>query len=481
MASKKRWRLYNKAGGYRKWYGNFEYVVNWFDDGSEIKNFCDEKGSLRSRPQNEQHYFKECISWSDVTMGDASFRFYPAGVISDACAHSFHAENQEDKYRLLAYCNTVFVRGVVKILNPTIHFHVGYFNKLPYPEKLGYEVADLAKSAIAISHADWSESELSWEFSSVGWLKLDSECLRESISLWVDLTAERIQELKNIEEKNNKFFIDSYSLQDTFDPSVCEDEVALTRGSKEMGVQVLLSYVIGCMMGRYSLDEDGLIYAHCSNVGFDPSRYSTFPADADGIIPVTDESWFEDDAAERVREFIKVVWGAEKLVENMEWLADGLGCKPGESADDAVRRYLSTSFYKVHLQTYKKRPIYWLFSSGKQKAFECLVYLHRFNEGTLSRMRMEYVVPLQSRMQARIDKLADDINSANGSAQQKALQKRKDKFTKQLEELRRFDETLRPYADQRIALNLDDGVKVNYGKFGDLLAEVKAITGGKED
>ncbi len=176
-----------------------------------------------------------------------------------------------------------------------------------------------------------------------------------------------------------------------------------------------------------------------------------------------------------------VVWGEGALQENMEWLANSLGRKVDESAGDSIRRYLSSGFYKDHLHTYKKRPIYWLFSSGKEKAFECLVYLHRYNEGTLSRMRMEYVVPLQSRMQARIDKLADDINSSTGSAQQKVLQKRKDKFTKQLEELRRFDETLRPYADQRIALNLDDGVKVNYGKFGDLLAEVKAITGGKED
>lgn len=214
---------------------------------------------------------------------------------------------------------------------------------------------------------------------------------------------------------------------------------------------------------------------------FRSSRYRKFPADADGIVPITDESWFEDDAAERVREFVKVVWGAEALVENLEWLADSLGRKAGESADEAIRRYLSTSFYKDHLQTYKKRPIYWLFSSGKQKAFECLVYLHRYNEGTLSRMRMEYVVPLQSRMQARIDKLTDDIDSATSSVQQKALQKRKDKLTKQLEELRRFDENLRPYADQRITLDLDDGVKVNYGKFGSLLAEVKAITGGKED
>lgn len=481
LASGKKWRIYNKAGGYRKWFGNLEYIVNWSDDGREIKSFCDEYGALRSRPQNEQYYFKECISWSDVSMGDAAFRFYPAGVISDACAHSFHAENQEDKYRLLAYCNNSFVRDLVKILNPTIHFHVGYFNKLPYPEKLSYEAADLARSAIQISRDDWSESELSWEFASVGLVKFDVKLLSKSFDLWMERVEARVSDLRGIEERNNELFIDSYSLQDVLDPGVREDEVALARGNKEKGIQYLLSYIVGCMMGRYSLDEPGLIYAHCHGIGFDPSRYRKFPADADGILPITDESWFEDDTPERVREFVKVVWGGETLVENMEWLADSLGRKSGESADEAIRRYLCTGFYKDHLQTYKKRPIYWLFSSGKQKAFECLVYLHRYNEGTLSRMRMEYVVPLQSRMQARIDKLTDDIDSTTSSAQQKALQKRKDKLIKQLEELRRFDENLRPYADQRITLDLDDGVKVNYGKFGNLLAEVKAVTGGKEE
>ena len=274
---------------------------------------------------------------------------------------------------------------------------------------------------------------------------------------------------------------DAYGLHGDLTPDVYEGELTLGRANREQDTQRMISYAVGCMMGRYSLDDPGLIYAHNRNMSFDPTRYSKFPADTDGIIPITDESWFEDDASERVREFVKVVWGAETIVENMEWLADSLGRKSGESADEAIRRYLSTSFYKDHLQTYKKRPIYWLFSSGKQKAFECLVYLHRYNEGTLSRMRMEYVVPLQSRMQARIDKLTDDIDSATSSAQQKALQKRKDKLTKQLEELRRFDENLRPYADQRITLDLDDGVKVNYGKFGNLLAEVKAITGGKEE
>ena len=246
---------------------------------------------------------------------------------------------------------------------------------------------------------------------------------------------------------------------------------------REDTMQELVSYAIGCAMGRYSLDEPGLIYAHSGNEGFYPARYSSFPADADGIIPITDTDWFDDDAANRIVEFIAVAWDKGQLEENLNFLAANLNPKRGESSRDTLRRYLSDKFFKDHLQTYKKRPIYWCFSSGKQKAFQCLVYLHRYYEGTLARMRMEYVVPLQSKMAARIDALADDIEAASSSAQAKRLQKERDKLTKQLDELRRYDEQLRHYADQRIALDLDDGVKVNYGKFGDLLAEVKAVTG----
>jgi type II restriction/modification system DNA methylase subunit YeeA len=206
-----------------------------------------------------------------------------------------------------------------------------------------------------------------------------------------------------------------------------------------------------------------------------------FPADADGIVPITDANWFDDDAANRIREFLLAVWGTETLNENMAWLAESLGSKSGETPDETIRRYLATSFFKDHLQNYKRRPIYWCFSSGKQKAFEALVYLHRYHEGTLARMRMEYVVPLQGKMAARIDRLVDDIASASTTAQAKRLQKERDKLTRQLDELRRYDEQLRHYADQRIALDLDDGVKVNYAKFGDLLAEVKAVTGTAAD
>jgi type II restriction/modification system DNA methylase subunit YeeA len=244
-------------------------------------------------------------------------------------------------------------------------------------------------------------------------------------------------------------------------------------------MEELVSYAIGCMMGRYSLDAPGLIYAHSGNEGFDPSRYPTFPADDDGIIPITDYPWFDDDAAHRLIEFISVAWDKSHLEANLTFLAESLSPKKNESSRETLRRYLCDSFFKDHLQTYKKRPIYWLFSSGKLKAFQCLVYLHRYNEGTLSRMRTEYVIPLSSKINSRIDQLEDDVASASSTAHQKKLSKERDTLIKQREELHVFDEKLRHYADQRIALDLDDGVKVNYGKFGDLLAEVKAITGNK--
>ena len=241
----------------------------------------------------------------------------------------------------------------------------------------------------------------------------------------------------------------------------------------------LASYAIGCMMGRYSLDEPGLIYAYSGGTGFDASRYTTFPADSDGIVPLTDGGWFDDDAAHRLIEFISAAWDADHLEDNLAFLADSLSAKENESSRETLCRYICDSFFKDHLQTYKKRPIYWLFSSGKHKAFQCLVYLHRYNEGTLARMRTEYVIPLQGMMASRVRRLEEDIAAAASTAHRKQLEKERAILVKQQPELREFDEKLRHYADQRIGLDLDDGVKVNYGKFGDLLAEVKAVTGTK--
>lgn len=255
---------------------------------------------------------------------------------------------------------------------------------------------------------------------------------------------------------------------------------------KSDSIGELISYACGCMMGRYSLDREGLVYAHSANYGFEQlvadGAYSTFPADEDGIIPLTDQEWFKDDATNRFREFVQVVWGEEHLQENLDFVAESLclnAIKPkkSESALETIRRYLSTQFYKDHLKTYKKRPIYWLFCSGKQKAFECLVYLHRYNEGTLSRMRTEYVIPLLGKYDAYAEQLEKQIETANSTSEANRFKKELDALIKKQVELREFDDKLKHYADMRISLDLDDGVKVNYGKFGDLLADVKAITG----
>ena len=251
-------------------------------------------------------------------------------------------------------------------------------------------------------------------------------------------------------------------------------------------IRELISYALGCMMGRYSTERSGLIYADSNNEGFAEqvalNVYGRYPADEDGIIPLTDKEWFKDDATNRFREFIQVVWGEEHLQANLDFVAESLclnAIKPkkSESALETIRRYLSTQFYKDHLKTYKKRPIYWLFSSGKQKAFECLVYLHRYNEGTLSRMRTEYVTPLLGKYDAYAEQLEKQIETADSTSDANRFKKELDALIKKQVELREFDDKLKHYADMRISLDLDDGVKVNYGKFGDLLADVKAITG----
>ena len=399
----------------------------------------------------------------------------------------------------LALMNAVVVRSVLETLAPTLDFNVGYVKKIP--AKLDSSLSGTATRLVTIGIADWNAYERSWDFESLPILTASSDpapTLKSSYTAWITQNRETIAEMKRLEEENNRLFIDAYGLQDELIPGVPIEQITLTVNPayryggnlteeeqwtrfRQDTMAELVSYAIGCMIGRYSLDAPGLIYAHSGNAGFDPSNYTTFPADSDGIIPLTDGEWFDDDAAHRLIEFISVAWDAAHLEDNLAFLAGNLSPKKNESSRETLRRYLCDSFFKDHLQTYKKRPIYWLFSSGKQKAFQCLVYLHRYNEGTLARMRTEYVIPLQGMMASRVRRLEDDIDAAVSTAHRKRLEKERATLVKQQSELREFDEKLRHYADQRIGLDLDDGVKVNYGKFGDLLAEVRSVTGTKAD
>lgn len=475
--SKKRWAPINKGGGFRRWFGNDLDVVNWYNDGQEIRNFGADNGEKpRSRAQNMDFYFKPGVTWGKITSGSFSARQTGSGFIfSDAGMKAF-AKQDYQLGVLTGLLNSSVATLALSSLSETLNFEQGQIARIP----VNLEIDCIVDKLVDLSKNDWDFQEFSWGYSRLSILNFDSSHQRvsESWGKWQIESDLRIREMIALERENNRLFINAYGLQDELSPEVPEDQITLVRADREKDMQRLISYAIGNMMGRYSLDHPGLIYAHAGNIGFDPTRYPTFPADQDGILPVTDLPWFPDDAAHRIREFLLAVWGQATLAENLLWLADSLGRKPDETPEDAIRRYIATGFYKDHLQTYKKRPIYWLFSSGKQKAFEALVYLHRYNEGTLSRMRTEYVVPLTGKLNDRIRFLTDEMPKATSTPERKKLEKDIDRLKKKLDELRLFDEKLRHYADRRIALDLDDGVKVNYGKFGDLLAEVKAVTGG---
>ena len=498
-ASDCKWFPYNKGGQFRRWYGNQDFVVNFKNDGEEIRAFHDilNKTSPGGRLKNQNCYFKQQLSWSKISSGSFSIRWYPFGFIFDVAGSALFPENREDMAAIAGLLNSKVSAYYLKALSPTLNYEAEHLRKVPYVS-VSNAVFD---RLVALAKSDWDIWETSWDFESPSILMESSEpalTIESSYNTWITQNRETIAEMKHLEEENNHLFIDAYGLQDELAPDVPIVQITLTVNPayryggnlikedqwtrfRQDTMAELVSYAIGCMMGRYSLDAPGLIYAHSGGKGFDPSRYITFPADPDGIVPLTDSDWFEDDAAHRLIEFISVAWDATHLEDNLAFLAENLSTKKNEPSREALRRYLCDRFFKDHLQTYKKRPIYGLFSSGKQKAFQCLVYLHRYNEGTLARMRTEYVIPLQGMVASRIRQLDEDIAAVASTAHRKRLEKERAALVKQKPELLEFDEKLRHYADQRIGLDLDDGVKVNYGKFGDLLAEVKPVTGAKAD
>jgi hypothetical protein len=487
--SRKKWFPYAKGGAFRKWYGNQELLINWEKDGAEIKDYAviRNKGKHWSRYiQNLDYMFVGGLTWSFISASFFGVRKLEKGFLFDVIGSSLFPENGYENVLAAFLCSKVAFEQM-KALNPTMAFQAGNIASLPILRKnienQKTHIDQYVTEATNMAKSDWDMYEGSWNFEGLSWVtgSIKVNNLGSSWMTWNIYSDKKILEMKNLEEENNRVFIAAYGLQDELSPEVPDEQITLARADREKDCQRLISYAVGCMMGRYSLDTPGLIYANASNVGFDTSRYITFPADADGIVPLTDELWFEDDAASRIREFLLAVWGVDTLTENMAWLAESLGTKASETPDEAIRRYLADKFYKDHLQTYKKRPIYWLFSSGKQGAFQALVYLHRYHEGTLARLRAEYVVPLTGKIQSRIEMLQKDAAVASSTAARNKLAKEVEKLKKKHVELLAYDEQLRHYADMRITLDLDDGVKVNYGKFGDLLAEVKAVTGGAGD
>jgi type II restriction/modification system DNA methylase subunit YeeA len=486
-----KWSPMDKGGEFRKWYGNHYHVVMWENRGNAIRSFS------RSAVRSPQFFFKPHFSWTLVASGSFSSRYFPNGYILDTASNCVYFNDDIPNYKILALLNSKVSNYLLQLLNPTMNFSCGVVGKLPSASTVNFD-DNIIIALIELAKDDFGCNEVSFSFPNKIFQLLQTDYHQSTLkatyiklrSHWLGLT----KKMQQLEKENNRIFIEAFGLRDELTPEVSLNEITLTcnpyyrysgnKSEEEMEtllltdtIKELISYAVGCMMGRYSSDEPGLIYAHSGNIGFDKSKYKTFPDDDDGIIPIMDLDWFPDDAANRFVEFLKVTWLPETLSENLKFVANNLKPKNNETPIDTIRRYFSTGFFKNHLKTYKKRPIYWLFSSGKHKAFECLVYLHRYNESTLSRMRSSYVTPLQGKFSARLEYLQHEKNSATTASAQRKIQKEMDGLKKKQAELSAFDDELRHYADMKISLDLDDGVKVNYGKFGNLLAEVKTITG----
>jgi type II restriction/modification system DNA methylase subunit YeeA len=499
VASRCKWFPYVKGGDFRKWYGNVSTVVNWWNDGADVKANIDlSTGRVRSHNYNGDYGFRPGFTWSGVSISALSVRQVEFGFMFDATGPMAYASSERIAKYAIAVLNSRYGHHIVSLLAPTVHFKLGHVMSVPCSkdELLIDKASEIAAACIELAKQDWNSVETAWDFEAIPQIQHKGNkliCCQEDADR---LYLSRFAKMKQLEEANNKLFIESFGLESELASEVADEHISLYRPDRTEDIKRLLAYAIGSVMGRYSLDKPGLIYAHSGNEGFDPSQYKKFRADDDGIIPLLDSDWgIRDDAANRIFEFISVAWPKEHLDENLKFIADSLTPANGEQPKDTIRRYLATGFYKHHLSMYKKRPIYWLFSSGKQRAFQCLVYLHRYNEGTLARMRTEYVIPLMGKMTARLEHLqgppeqkgtGGEIAATSAVTVKRKLEKERDSIKKQLAELQAFDEKLRHYADLRIKLDLDDGVKVNYGKFsdpeiGDILAEVKSICGTKDE
>ncbi|EME8230770.1 hypothetical protein EA83_00684 [Enterococcus faecium] len=462
--SRKKWFPYNKGGSFRRWYGNYDYIVNWENDGQEIRNFVDNNGKVRSRPQNTEFYFKESITWSDVTSGAFSMRYRPSGSIFDSTGHSAFTENKSDQLYLLGLLNSPIANYIFNILNPTIHMHIGYVSLFPtiINENIRKKVTELVEEAIRLSKNDWIDNEQGWytfrKNSLLGYFKT----IENSIQIRNETLITNISRMRDIEREINTHFISSYGMDKELSIEIEHQPLSLKIVNNKREIKDFISYSIGCIFGRYSLDEDGLIFAGGE---WDPSRYQKFKPDTDNVLLITDDEYFKDsqiDIVNRFIDFVEVTFGEDTLEENLQFIADTLGGK-GEPKE-IIRRYFLKDFYKDHLKTYSNRPIYWQLDSGKQNGFKALMYLHRYTPDQLGKVRTEYLHELQKAYDNRIELRQQQISTSDNQKKINVMTKEIAKIQKQLKEVREYDEKLGHLALKRIELDLDDGVIVNYDK-----------------
>ncbi|NLA16134.1 MAG: BREX-1 system adenine-specific DNA-methyltransferase PglX [Bacteroidales bacterium] len=506
---KNKWFKYNKGGSFRKWYGNFEYVINWYNDGYEIKNFRNPDGALRSRPQNLQYNFKESLTWSKITSGSFSSRIFTKGGLVDDAAAICYRRNNEYYIEILGLLNTKVVQHLLKALNPTLNIQIGDIGKLPI--SINVIKTNYVEECIKISTIEWNSRETSWDFLQNELIRLNGQDVKEAVELYKLYWTKQFYQLHHNEERLNKEFIHIYGLEEELTPDVALEDITLLRDElnqrelkellanyhsgwqlneegkwelatradypelpfdeKELVMQ-LISYAVGCMFGRYSIDKEGLILA---NQGDGTQEYYAqlgdkeqlrFVLDEDEVIPVLDEEWFEDDIVVQFRRFVRVVWGKENVQRNMEYMERVLG-KP-------LRNYFHRDFYNDHIKRYKKRPIYWMVASPGGE-FQALIYLHRYNVDTLSHVLNDYLRPYTAKLENRIDYLSQIAEEGVAREKTRAM-KEMARLEKIIDELRAFDRTvLYPLATERISIDLDDGVLVNYNILGSALKLVSGL------
>ena len=511
--SGKKWFPFAKGGERRKWYGNNDTVVNWENDGYEIRNFKDDRtGRIRSHNYNLDYIFNSALTWTVISTEKTSFRFCPVGFLYSNSGYGMFCDDEDMKYYLLSFMNSPVTESLLKILSPSMGFESGYLRKIPIIESNQKKnIVCITRNCIDESIDDWDSYETSWDFVTHPLVKpalvennsnRAQTLIADCYNMWVEECESRFNKLKANEEELNRIFIDIYGLQDELDADVADKDITVHRifdtkedvlesmkGSnyvrtKRDEVVSLLSYAVGCIFGRYSLDTEGLAYAGGE---WDDSKYITFKPDSDNIIPITDEEYLDDDIVTRLCTWLKVVYGESTIEANLDFIADALGGK-GNTSREIIRNYFLNDFFKDHCSTYSvtgsgKRPIYWLFDAGKQNGFKALIYLHRYNADTIGNLRIDYLHLLQRIYESESKRMQSTIDSANNPREVALASKRKEKLQKQLKECHEYDEKIAHLALSRIELDLDDGVKVNYrkiqtdrdGKFYDVLADSKNI------
>lgn len=508
----KKWYPYNKGGTARKWFGNNELVVNWQNKGRDIKNCIDEKTNrIRSHNYNNEFSFKESGTWTAICSGMIMVRYSPQGALFDSKGASFFAENHSNLLWGIGLLNSKVSNVFLKVLSPSYEYKVGHIANVPVICRNEDEINHIVSECILLSKEEWNSYEISWDFKRHPLISFISHNrafiddttdidLAECYTCWENECNERFNQLKANEEELNRIFIDIYGLQDELTPKVEDKDVTVRKADLQRDIKSLVSYAVGCMFGRYSLDEEGLVLtgqpfeahffeasAPVCGTGFagapgasvpigefyyktdEGVKKCTYNPDKDNIIPICDEEYFSDDIVSRFCEWVKIVYGEKSLETNLDFIAKALGNK-GNTSREVIRNYFLNDFFKDHCNTYSvtgsgKRPIYWMFDSGKQNGFKALIYMHRYDADTVGRVRTDYLHRAQKYVETAMQSAQYTIDNAASASEKSKATKAVTKYTKQLAEMKIYDEAIAHVANQRIEIDLDDGVKVNYAKF----------------